>query len=53
MKNWNKPNLTILVRRQPNEVILAACRTQGSGADLISDEGCVTNTVCTDCHDGP
>jgi hypothetical protein len=52
MKNWNKPNLAILVRRQPNEVILAACKTLGSGADTVADSGCNYASACEDCHDG-
>jgi hypothetical protein len=32
-KQWSKPALVVLVRSKPEEAVLQACKTSGSGAN--------------------
>lgn len=42
MKEWTSPELTVLVRNDPQEMVLTACKTQASGGGVYSiDRNCV------------
>ncbi len=48
-KQWLKPVLTILVRRQNAESILTACRGSGSSGATASMQGFCSNTLGNPC----
>jgi hypothetical protein len=48
--SWEKPELVVLVRRKPDEVILATCRTSGGGP-LFLDGLCRLGIHLAVCHD--
>jgi len=33
-KNWSKPELIVLVRSKPEEVVLTACKKVGGGGEI-------------------
>lgn len=39
MKEWQRPELTILVRNQPEEAVLSFCKTEGTNGPLPDDMG--------------
>ncbi len=46
MKKWNKPELIILARSRPEEVILSFCKTNvGPGASTTDQNSCSDNLV--------
>ncbi len=51
MKEWTSPELTVLVRNDPQEMVLTACKTQASRGGMYSDYGhCILEHLipCTD-----
>ena len=48
---WSKPELIVLVRGKPEEAVLGACKTTGTGTASHSDDfGCAEwNLGCSAC----
>lgn len=44
-RNWEKPKLIVLVRRKPEEAILAGCKNGASGPGEF-DTGCYAISLC-------
>lgn len=47
-KEWSTPELQVLVRHNPEEAILAACKGVAPGGIAAADSQC-TSAVCVDC----
>lgn len=49
-RQWNRPEVTVLVRRRPEEAVLTACKLVGSGQSEASvDIGCLYYKCKPDC----
>ena len=46
--SWKKPELTVLVRRKSDEIILAGCRMSSGGPDWVYS-GCASSDPDTLC----
>lgn len=53
-KRWKRPQLTVLVRNQPQEQILSACKGSGigSGPVAVADTNCraYSTMECEGCY---
>jgi hypothetical protein len=50
-KEWVAPELLVLVRSHPEEVVLAACKdTSGGGAPATGHLGCIYSGCVSDCY---
>ncbi|MBC8446887.1 MAG: hypothetical protein H8D78_03980 [Chloroflexi bacterium] len=49
-KQWQKPELIVLVRSKPEEAVLTACKGAAMpGADAVAQRNCVTVFGCPGC----
>ena len=52
-KEWELPELVVLVRSKPEEAVLAVCKTfPGPGGPVSDDGSCMINPVCAMCNVG-
>ncbi len=50
-KTWTKPTLIVLVRSEPEETVLDACKYVSPGGSQSAETGCWFVTGCTPCLD--
>ena len=46
-KPWRKPELIVLVRGNPEESVLTACKVLGGAGYHNTNNGCLWESVCT------